>query len=68
MKTSVASHIKYSIVERKDGMYQPQREYGDMMLFPAFDSLRDAITFMEYQADDFVSGIVGNVQIIKEKS
>ena len=61
---TVAESIKYSIVKRKDGMYQPQREYGDMALYPAFNTLRDAKIFMEHIADDFESGITGNVQVV----
>lgn len=59
-------NIKYSIVELSNGMYRPQREHGDKMMFPAFNTLRDAIIFMEYSESDFKPGIVGNVQVIKE--
>lgn len=66
MKTVVQSHIKYSIIELKNGMFQPQREYGDMMLFPAFDSLRDALIYLRAVASDCETGIVGNTQIIRQ--
>jgi hypothetical protein len=66
MNTTVDKNIKYSVVKRKNGYYQPQKEYGHKMLYPAFDSLRDAHIFMRYTRKDYITGIVGNVQIIEQ--
>lgn len=59
-------NIRYSIVKLHNGMYRPQKEYGDRAMYPAFNTLRDAIIFMEHLDGDFVAGIVGNVQIVEE--
>lgn len=59
-------NIKYSIVHLQNGLFRPQREYGNRMMFPAFDTVRDAIMFMRYTESDFIPGIVGNVRIIEE--
>ena len=64
MIVNVPKGIKYSIIESEQG-YQPQKEYGDKELYPMFDTLRDAIIFMQYMEPEFKIGIVGNTQIIK---
>lgn len=58
--------IKYSITHLDNGMYQAQREYGNKELYPAFDTLRDCIIFMEHITDDFKAGVIGNTQHIDE--
>lgn len=65
MKT-LDKNIKYSVIKLNNGMFRPQREYGERTMYPAFDSLRDANIFMEYMTDDYKPGIVGNVRIINE--
>jgi hypothetical protein len=60
------NHIKYTVIERKDGMFQAQKEYGNKMLYPAFDTLRDLNIFMDAIESDYITGIVGNVQIVKQ--
>ena len=60
--------MKYSIIELKNGLFRPQREYGDRMLYPAFETLHDAILFMKYTVDDFEPGIVGKMQIIRREA
>jgi hypothetical protein len=42
----------YTIVEVPYSRWRPQREYGDKELFPAFDTLSDAIIFLEYTCED----------------
>jgi len=66
MVVEVPKGIKYSVIELVNGLYQPQREYGNKMLYPAFDSLRDAHIFMRYTVKNYQTGVVGNVQIIKQ--
>lgn len=67
MNVTVPKGIKFTIIKRLNGMYEPQKEYGNRTLYPSFNTLRDAMIFMDYMEPKFKRGICGNVQVIEEE-